>query len=341
MESTPRTAHPARWWRPLGKGRVLCELCPRDCRLRPGQTGWCWVRRNEDGALVTDAWEAGLGFAVDPLEKKPLYHFLPGERVLSFGSAGCNLGCAFCQNAPLSRDPSALAAMRPATAGQIVAAACEHDCRAVAFTYNEPTIFGEFALAVAERARAAGLRTVMVTNGYIRLPAAREIYAGIDAANVDLKAFDEGFYRALTRSRLAPVLEFLVWLRRETRVWLELTHLLIPGENDDPGQTARLCAWIAAELGRETPLHLTAFHPAHRLLHRPPTPAGTLLEAARIAREAGLRHVYLGNLPLAEGRDTVCAACGSLLIERLPGRRPRLVNPRCPGCGSRLAGVFD
>lgn len=338
----PIPAHPASWWRPLGNGRVLCELCPRDCRLRPGQAGWCWVRRNEGGELVTDAWEAGIGFAVDPLEKKPLYHVRPGGRVLSFGSAGCNLGCAFCQNASMSRDREALARMRPATTAQIVASALEHGCQAVAFTYNEPTIFGEFAIDVARAAREAGLLTAMVTNGYVRLPAAREIYAHVDAANVDLKAFDEGFFRALTRSRLAPVLEFLVWLRRETQVWLELAHLIIPGENDDPWQTQKLCAWVAAELGVETPLHLTAFHPAHRLLHRPPTPPKTLLAAARIARDAGLKHVYLGNLPLAEGRDTACAGCGRLLVERPPGRAPRvdLIDGACGQCGTRLAGVF-
>jgi len=338
-----RAGHPARWWRPLENGRVHCELCPRDCRPGPGQPGFCLVRRNEGGALVTDAWNAGTGFAADPVEKKPLYHVRPGSRVLSFGTAGCNLACAHCQNWSMSQSRAALRRMERATPEMILRAARVQGCAGLAFTYNEPVIFGEFVIACALAAHQAGLYTVMVSNGYVRLQAAREIFAGIDAANIDLKSMRDGFYRRLARGRLQPVLDFLVWLRRETKVWLELTTLLIPGHNDGEDELAELCRWVAGELGPHTPLHLTAFHPDHRLQEVPRTPGDTLLRSRAIALRAGLQHVYLGNLPLAEGRDTNCSACGRLLVER-PGWGETRVQARggaCPGCGAAAPGLWQ
>jgi len=334
--------HEARWWRPLENGRVLCELCPRECRPAPGQRAYCLVRRNEGGRLVTDAWDAGLGFAADPIEKKPLYHVQPGSRVLSFGTAGCNLGCVHCQNASMSQSKAALGRMERATPSMILRAAHKQGCAGLAYTYNEPVIFGEFLLACAEAARAAGLFNVMVSNGYVALPAAREIYRQIDAVNVDLKGFREDAHRRLTRGRLAPVLDVLRWLRRETTVWLELTTLLIPGHNDNAEELGDLTRWVAGELGPDTPLHLTAFHPDHRLLDVPRTPAETLLRARQIALAAGLRFVYLGNLPLAEGRDTHCPACGVVCVVRDGWGKSsvRLVKGGCPGCGAGVPGLW-
>jgi pyruvate formate lyase activating enzyme len=335
-------AHPARWWRPLDQGRVLCELCPRDCRPGPGQPGFCLIRRNEGGALVTDGWNAGIGFAADPIEKKPLHHVHPGSRVLSFGTAGCNLGCVFCQNWTMSQAREALGRMERATPAMILRAAASQGCRGLAFTYNEPVIFGEFLIACAEAAQEAGLYTVMVSNGYVRLPAAREIFAPIDAVNIDLKSFRDSFYRNLARGRLAPVLETLRWLRRETNVWLELTTLLIPGKNDGDEELGELCRWVAGELGPPTPLHLSAFHPDHKLTDLPRTPVETLRRARAIARRAGLQHVYLGNLPLAEGRDSCCPACQATVVKRPLGGAAccHLRGGRCPSCGKVLPGLW-
>lgn len=335
-------SHPARWWRPLDGGRVLCELCPRECRPAPGQRAYCLIRRNEGGVLVTDGWEAGIGFAADPIEKKPLYHVQPGSRVLSFGTAGCNLGCRHCQNWTMSQAREALGRMERATPAMILRAARNQGCAGLAFTYNEPVIFGEFLIACAEAAHQAGLFTVMVSNGFVSPAAAREIFAPIDAANIDLKGFREEPHRLLTRGRLAQVLDTLRLLRRETRVWLELTTLLIPGHNDSDGELGELARWVAGELGPETPLHLTAFHPDHKLREPPPTAPETLLRARAIALAAGLHFVYLGNLPLAEGRDTHCPACGALCVQRDGGRESpvRLERGACPGCGRQMPGLW-
>lgn len=335
------TSHLARWWRPLDEGRLLCQLCPRHCRPTPGRRGYCLIRRNEGGHLVTDGWEAGIGFAADPVEKKPLYHLHPGSRVLSFGTAGCNLGCLHCQNWSMSQAREAVAAMRPATVAEIIAMARQQDCKGIAFTYNEPVIFGEFVVACSQAAREAGLFTVMVSNGYVEPQVATEIFAHIDGANIDLKAFSEAGYRRLTRGRLAPVLEALRHLRRMKSLWLELTTLLIPGHNDSEAELVELTRWVAGELGPHTPLHFTAYHPANRL-RAPATPAATLRRAREIAGEAGLHHVYLGNLPLEEGRHTGCPSCGALCVERR-GRgdiRILLKEGACPACGTQVSGCW-
>ncbi|MFL5263400.1 MAG: AmmeMemoRadiSam system radical SAM enzyme [Anaeromyxobacteraceae bacterium] len=333
--------HPARYFEREPDGRVRCTLCPRDCRLGAGQAGFCSVRANEGGRLVSHAYGRSTGFAVDPIEKKPLAHFYPGTNVLSFGTAGCNLGCRFCQNWDISKAKLAERASRSCTAREVVDLAVEARCPSIAFTYNDPVIWAEWAIDVAKEARARGVRTVFVTAGYVGEAAREDIFRHMDAANVDLKAFTEGFYGKITLSHLAPVLETLAWLAR-TEVWTEVTNLLIPGLNDAPEETRALAEWVGEHMGAEVPLHFSAFHPDYKLMDRPPTPPATLTRARAIAREVGLRHVYTGNVHDAEGATTSCATCGERLIERdwFAIRQSRLRDGACPSCGARLAGRF-
>ena len=338
------TAFTARHWRLAPDGRVECTLCPHRCRLADGQRGFCFVRQRIGERMVLDTYGRSSGFCVDPIEKKPLNHFLPGTPVLSFGTAGCNLFCRFCQNWEMSkaRETDILAAA--ATPAAIAAAAVEFGCRSVAFTYNDPVIFLEYAVDVAAACRERGIKTVAVTAGYVEDAGRRELFGAMDAANVDLKAFSEDFYRRLTGGRLATVLETLEFIAHETPVWLEITTLLIPGENDGEAEIASLAAWICEHLDPAVPLHFTAFHPDFRLLDRPPTPPATLARARAIARGEGLRHVYTGNVIDAEGGSTWCARCGALLIERTGYR---LGNwgldgaGRCRTCGETLPGHFE
>jgi pyruvate formate lyase activating enzyme len=332
----------ARWWHRAGE-HVVCELCPRACSLREGQRGLCFVRRNVGGALHLTTYGRSSGLCIDPIEKKPLAHFYPGTSVLSLGTAGCNLSCKFCQNWDISksRDMDTLAS--EAAPAAIAAAARRHGCRSVAFTYNDPTIFAEYAIDIAQACHALGLATVAVTAGYVSPQPRAELYAHIDAANVDLKGFSEHFYRSLTGAHLDAVLDTLVYLCRETSVWLELTTLLIPGHNDDEREIRRECEWIRDQLGPAVPLHFSAFHPDFKLLDVPPTPIATLRRARAIAREVGLQHVYLGNVHDRAGDTTSCASCGEPLIVRdwyaLLDYR---LDPQgaCPRCGSALAGHF-
>ncbi len=334
------TIREARWWHLDEQGRALCELCPRACALKEDQTGFCGVRRNQGGRLHTAVFGTS-GLCMDPVEKKPLYHFLPGTEVLSFGTVGCNLGCVFCQNWGLSRsvDSSRLKAARPEDIARI---AMEEACSGVAFTYNEPIISAEYCLEVAQACREAGLKTLAVTAGYISGKAREDFFRGMDGANVDLKGFSEAFYQQYCQARLEPVLETLEYLARETDVWLEITNLLIPGANDTPKELESLTAWIAAHLGADTPLHLSAFHPDHQLLDRPPTPAATQRRARKIAREQGLRYVYLGNIRDVEGSTTFCPGCGIALIARDGFRITSysLKHGACPGCGTDIPGRF-
>jgi pyruvate formate lyase activating enzyme len=333
----------ARWWEPIGDGRVRCTLCPRDCRLRDGQAGFCFVRENQGGRLVTTASGRSTGFAVDPIEKKPLAHFRPGSTVLSFGTAGCNLGCSFCQNWDLSKarlgDRAAEDGWTPA---RVVALAQEAGAPGIAFTYNDPVIWAEYAIDVAEAAHAAGLFTVFVTAGYVSPAAREEIFPHMDAANVDLKAFTEDFYAKVTLAHLAPVLDTLDWLARFGRTWVEVTNLLIPGLNDAPAETRALSRWLREHMGPDVPLHLTAFHPAFRLLDRPRTPPATLTAARELALGEGLRHVYTGNVHDPEGQTTWCPSCGAAVIERdwHAVRRVRMRGAACAACGERVAGRF-
>ncbi len=334
---------PARWWRSLGNGRIQCDLCPRFCRPRPGQRGMCYVRENVGGEMVLSTWGRSSGFCVDPIEKKPLNHFYPGSSVLSFGTAGCNLACSFCQNWDISkaRDMDTLAAV--ATPAAIAAKAQELGCTSVAFTYNDPVVFAEYALDVAAACREAGVKTVAVTAGFITDEARPEFFAGMDAANVDLKAFSERFYHHNCAGQLRPVLDTLRYLRHETEVWFEITTLLIPGENDSEEELTRMAEWVVRELGQDVPIHFTAFHPDYRMLDKERTPADTLGRARRIARAAGVRHVYTGNVHDAAGGSTYCAGCGVRLIERdwyQLGEYAVDEQGRCRACATALPGRF-
>ena len=336
--------HPARHWHALADGRVQCDVCPRDCKLHDGQRGMCFVRQNVGGRLVLTTYGRSSGFCVDPIEKKPLYHFHPGTSVLSFGTAGCNLACKFCQNWDISKSREMDRLADRASPEAIADAALRHGCRSVAFTYNDPTIFLEYAVDVAQACRARGLDTVSVTAGYMHDAARRDLYAHIDAANVDLKAFSDDFYHTLTSAHLAPVLDTLEYLVHDTAVWVEVTTLLIPGHNDSDHELTRLSEWVAARLGLEVPLHFTAFHPDYRMRDVAATPIATLRRAREIGRRAGLKHVYTGNVHDVDGDTTSCAGCGATLIVRdwyaiLDYR----LDPRgnCPRCGKALAGRFD
>jgi pyruvate formate lyase activating enzyme len=337
----PIDPHPALWWREE-EGRVVCTLCPRYCGLHEGQAGFCFIRKNVGGKLVSLGYGKPTGFGVDPVEKKPLNHFLPGTSILSFGTAGCNLGCKFCQNWSISKAEIDSVRSVHVTPEEVVRIAREEGCGSIAYTYNDPVIFGEFVIDVSRVAREAGLKNVMVTAGYITPEARSDVFRFIDGANVDLKAFTDTFYRKHSLARIGPVKETLVWLRRETDVWFEITTLLIPGLNDAPEEIREECAWIRDNLGPQIPLHFTAFHPDFRMLDRPRTPHATLRLARSIAREEGLDFVYVGNVHDDEGQATFCPACGALLIERdwHSVRRNRLKRGACPDCGAGIPGIW-
>lgn len=334
----------AEWWRRLDDGRVECTLCPRHCRLRDRQRGFCFVRQAWGDGMALTGYGRASGFCVDPIEKKPLHHFLPGTGVLSFGTVGCNLGCRFCQNWDISKARAEERLDDWALPEAVAQAAVDAGCRSVAFTYNEPVVFAEYAMDCAEAAHERGLRTVAVSAGYVEPGARAAFFSGMDAANVDLKAMSPAFYRTLCLGELVPVLDTLRFLGNETGVWLEVTNLLIPGHNDAHDDVARLCDWLAGNLGPAVPLHLTAFHPDFRMLDVPSTAPATLARARKQALSAGLRHVYTGNLRDPAGQSTWCASCGARLIERdgyRLGAWDLDEEARCRRCGARLAGCFD
>jgi pyruvate formate lyase activating enzyme len=334
---------PGRYYHRLADGRIQCDVCPRDCKLQDGQRGLCFVRKRAGDEIVLTTYGRSSGFCIDPIEKKPLNHFLPGSSVLSFGTAGCNLTCKFCQNWDISKSREMDRLADQASPEMIALAAEAAGCKSVAFTYNDPVIFLEYAVDVADACRARGLKSVAVTAGYIKEEARREFYSKMDAANVDLKGFTEDFYRKVCGGQLEAVKETLSYLRHETRVWFEITTLLIPGLNDSDAEIEAECAWIFEALGRDVPLHFTAFHPDYKMTDIGPTPASTLRRARDIAKKAGLLHVYTGNVHDREGGTTSCTSCGGALVVRdwysiLDYR----VDPqgRCPTCGEALAGVF-
>ncbi len=336
--------HVARWWHRLDDGRLQCDLCPRDCKLNDGQRGFCFVRQRQGDQVLLTTYGRSSGFAVDPIEKKPLNHFYPGSSVFSFGTAGCNLGCRFCQNWDISKATEWDALADQATPEAIAQQAKALGCRSTAFTYNDPIVFAEYAMDAADACHALGVQTVAVTNGYMHAAPRREFYAKMDAANVDLKGFTEEFYHRYTFSHLQPVLDTLTYLVQETKVWLEVTTLLIPGLNDSEAEVARLSEWFAGHLGPSVPLHFSAFHPDFKMLDVPPTPPLTLSRARRQALAAGLRYVYTGNVHDAEGDTTSCHACQAKLIVRdwyeLLEYRVT-ADGTCPDCGAPVAGRFD
>jgi pyruvate formate lyase activating enzyme len=335
--------HEARWWEVLPDGKVHCYLCPRHCHIGEGQSGFCFIRANEGGKLYNLGYAHPAAIQVDPIEKKPLSHFLPGTTILSLGAAGCNMGCFFCQNWDISKskaDQVHSHYLEPETA---VLAAIEYHCPSIAFTYNEPTIWGEYVIDTSKIAHAYGLKTVMVTNGYITREALLDVYEHIDAANVDLKAYTEEFYGKVTLSHLQPVLDTLKALRHETNVWIEITNLIIPTLNDAQEETKELCGWILENLGDDVPLHFTAFHPDFKLRNKPGTPPETLHQARRMAMEMGLKYVYEGNI-LSGGADTICPGCHRVLISRSWHRVSGVrVKPdgTCQYCGTLIAGYFE
>ena len=333
-----------RYWQTLDDGRIRCELCPRFCTLRDGQRGLCFIRVNDGGEIKLTSYGRSSGFCIDPIEKKPLNHFLPGTPVLSFGTAGCNLACKFCQNWDISKSRE-IDTLADAASPELLAEAAQHlGCRSVAFTYNDPVIFLEYAVDVAAACHERGIKTVAVTAGYICPEPRTEFYRHMDAANVDLKAFTEEFYYQLCGAHLQPVLDTLIYLKNETDVWFEVTTLLIPGENDSAAEVERLAAWFIENLGPDVPLHFTAFHPDFRMVDKPRTPHETLLHAQQIAKAAGLNYVYVGNVHDEVGSSTYCPGCGTKVIGRdwyvlsdwrLDG------SGRCTACGTEVAGRID
>ena len=337
------STHPTVYWHALEDGRVQCDVCPRECRLHEGQRGFCFVRACEGGEIVLTTYGRSSGFCVDPIEKKPLNHFLPGTPVLSFGTAGCNLGCKFCQNWDISKSREIDTLADAASPETIADAALRLGCRSVAFTYNDPVIFLEYAMDVADACRERGLKAVAVTAGYVSPGAREELFAHMDAANVDLKGFTEGFYAKTCAGHLQPVLETLEYLVHETDVWVEVTTLLIPGLNDSDWEIDDETRWYAERLSPDVPLHFTAFHPDWKMRDRPHTPSSTLGRAREIALANGLRYVYTGNVHDRAGQSTYCHACGALLVERdwYELGAWNLEDGRCEACGEACAGVFE
>ncbi len=336
--------YPASYWHTLDDGRIQCDLCPRDCKLHEGQRGACYVRGRADDVMVLATYGRSSGFCVDPIEKKPLNHFYPGSSVLSFGTAGCNLSCKFCQNWDISKSRSFDKLAESATPEAIAKSALDHGCMSVAFTYNDPVIFAEYAMDVADACHSLGLRSVAVTAGYIHDVPRRDFYARMDAANVDLKSFSEEFYVKQTGSHLQPVLDTLCYLRNETNVWFEITTLLIPGKNDGDEEIGAMSAWIFKHLGGDVPLHFSAFHPDYKMTTVPPTPVETLVRAREIALASGLNYVYTGNVHNRNGDTTCCPSCHTPLIVRdwydielyeVSG------DGRCPSCNLQIPGRFE
>lgn len=325
----------------MGDRRLHCYLCPRHCHIGVGQTGFCFIRKNEAGRLVQLGYGRPAALQIDPVEKKPLNHFLPGTSVLSLGTAGCNMGCFFCQNWDISKAKSDQVHSASLTPLDIVQLAKRYAAPSVAFTYNEPTIWGEYVIDIAKAAREAGLSTVMVSNGYVTREAFFDIYEHIDAANIDLKAFTENFYSKVTLTHLRPVLDTLRWLRHETSVWFEITNLVIPTLNDGDVEFKELCGWVLESLGDDVPLHFTAFHPDFKLQDKPPTPPETLHRARALARDMGLKYVYEGNV-FSDGGNTICPGCRRVLVRRSwhDVLKNEIRDGRCGHCGTRIAGVF-
>jgi len=336
--------HPARYWSRQPDGRLRCELCPRLCSLRDGQRGMCFVRMREGDQIVLDTYGRSSGFCIDPIEKKPLNHFLPGTSVLSFGTAGCNLACKFCQNYDISTARSVDRLADSASPEALALAAKANGCASVAYTYNDPVIFLEYAVDTAAACREVGVRSVAVTAGYIEPEPRVEFFGAMDAANIDLKGFTPEFYRKLTGAHIEPVLDTIAYVAQETDCWLELTTLLIPGENDDPGEIEALSTWVVENCGPDTPLHFSAFTPQHRLTDHAPTSLETVLDARKIAKAAGLHHVYAGNVHHEAAQSSYCTGCGQKVI----GRDWYALTEwnlddsgHCTACGTKFAGVIE
>jgi pyruvate formate lyase activating enzyme len=335
---------PTKYWHLLGDGRIQCDVCPRSCKLHEGQRGLCFVRARQDDQVVLTTYGRSSGYCVDPIEKKPLNHFLPGTPILSFGTAGCNLSCKFCQNWDISKSRETDTLADQAQPETIAAAARRLGCSSVAFTYNDPTIFLEYAIDVAQACHEVGVKAVAVTAGYICEDPREEFYRYMDAANVDLKAFTERFYRNVCAGSLRPVLDTLVYLKKHTDVWFEITNLLIPGENDAEAEIEDMTQWIVENLGPDVPIHFTAFHPDYKMTDKGNTPPATLTRAREIAVKNGIRYAYTGNVHDRRGGSTYCHGCGGILVGRdwYVLKEWNLTHDgRCTACDTPCAGVFD
>lgn len=334
---------PTNYWHELDNGRIQCDVCPRACKLDEGQRGLCFVRMRYNNQIVLTTYGRSSGYCVDPIEKKPLNHFLPGTAVLSFGTAGCNLACKFCQNWDISKSREIDTLADQADPETIARAAEQLGCHSVAFTYNDPVIFMEYAIDVALACRKRGIKSVAVTAGYMCDDSRREFYRYMDAANVDLKGFTEAFYQKLCAGELQPVLDTLLYLKHETNVWFEITNLIIPGWNDTDAELEAMTQWVVAKLGPDVPMHFSAFHPDYKMMDVPHTPPATLTRARNIARKNGVRYAYTGNVHDTAGDTTFCHGCGLKLIERdwYELKAYRLTaDGRCPSCDTPCAGIF-
>ncbi|MFK5986786.1 MAG: AmmeMemoRadiSam system radical SAM enzyme [Pseudomonadota bacterium] len=335
---------PTKYWHQLDDGRVQCDICPHFCKLKESQRGLCFVRANHNQQIVLTSYGRSSGFCIDPIEKKPLNHFYPGTPILSFGTAGCNLICKFCQNWDISKSRQVDTLADQASPEKIAYVAHQLGCKSIAYTYNDPVIFMEYAIDVAKACKQYGIQSVAVTAGYINKDARKEFYSYMDAANVDLKSFSEEFYHKLTGGHLQTVLDTLIYIKHQTRVWLEITTLLIPEKNDSDKELDQLSRWIVDNLGTDVPLHFSAFHPDWKMRDIPATPAATLTRARKIALDNGLQHVYTGNVHDQSGQSTYCAGCGQQLIARdwYELSQWNLDNKGCCNfCGSQCVGVFE
>ena len=322
--------------------KVRCSICPKGCELAPGETGDCRVRKNIGGEIVCTTYALPCSMNVDPVEKKPLYHFLPGSPILSIATAGCNLHCKQCQNWQISQAELFTTSLPDVFPEDVVQMARKRKCPAIAYTYTEPLVSFEYTYDCCQAAAAAGIKNVLVTAAYINPEPLRDICRFVDAVNVDLKSFSDDFYRDICDARLSPVLKALTTMK-ECGVMLEITNLIIPTLNDSEEETKQLCGWIAENLGSETPLHFSRFFPQNELKHLPPTPIDTLLRAREIALQTGLQFVYVGNLQSDEGENTHCPNCGKPLIERhgYHVRKNRLAAGQCPACQTPVPGVWE
>ena len=334
---------PTKYWTKVDNAKVRCDVCPRACLLQDGQRGLCFVRMARAGEIVLTTYGRSSGFAVDPIEKKPLNHFYPSSKVLSFGTAGCNLTCKFCQNWDMSKAREMDILQHQASPEMIAKAALANGCKSVAYTYNDPVIFLEYALDVAQACHEYGVKNVAVTAGYVEGQAREDFFRPMDATNVDLKAFSDDFYRKTCGGKLQTVLDTLLYLKNSTQIWVELTTLLIPGENDSEQELDQMTRWVVDNLGSNVPMHFSAFHPDYKMRHLPRTPAETLSTARQIALDNGVAYAYTGNVHDKSGESTYCAECGEVLIGRdwYVLSEMNLTDEGCCGfCGSVCDGVF-
>lgn len=335
--------HDGRYWEKLDDNRIQCNLCPRHCKMSEGQRGFCFVRQNIDDKMMLTTYGRSSGFCIDPIEKKPLNHFYPGTSVLSFGTAGCNLGCKFCQNWDISKAKKMDRLMNQASPSTIAQIAHDKKCKSVAFTYNDPVIFLEYAVDTARQCHELGIKTVAVTAGYITKQARGEFFSHLDATNIDLKAFTQHFYRKLCFADLQDVLDTIKYVHEETSVHMEITNLVIPQNNDDLEEFKRMSQWILDNVGDQVPVHFSAFHPDYKMLGLPRTPAVTLSRARNVARQLGLKYVYTGNVHDQDGDTTYCGGCGTELIVRdwYDLKSYKMNMNKCSKCNHVISGYFD